>query len=370
MRISFTATFAGGITPDRISTDGGMPGNNRSFEDTPRKAGLCALIIILSILAIGTLGYRYIEDWSWFQSFYMTLITITTIGYSEPADISHTGRIFTSVLIFMGVLGFGFALAVMGQSQIESFFRRRRKLMKKRIDALENHIIVCGAGNTGRLLLKEVGDNQVTLLFIELNEDIVQDMQEAGRFVIHGDATEENSLLNAGIRKARSLITTLPSDADNLYITMAARELNPDIRIVAKAHTLAAERRLRKSGANHVAMPEKIGARNMMIGAIRPMFVDFISSISTAEASKFAMEQFWVPHKSPIAGRTIVQAFHKKFNIMIVAIQRKDGEMIIKPGPEDTIQEEDFIMVLGAVKDLRVIEEEAGLSLGIKAPVH
>jgi len=337
------------------------------IESNPRKARIFALSVVASILVIGALGYRIIEGWSWFQSFYMTLITITTIGYGEPGDISKTGRVFTSILIIIGVMGVGFSLTVLGQSQIEAFFQRRKRFMKKKIDALDGHIIVCGAGSTGVLLRQEMGENPIPIVFIESNEEIVEAMQEEGHYILHADATEEVSLKKAGIEKARSLITTLPSDADNLYITMAARELNPKIRIVSKAHTSSAERRLRKSGAHHVAMPEQIGARNMMIGAIRPMLVDFMSSLSTGEASKFALEQFWVSGKSALAGKTIVEAFHKRFNIMIIAIQRKDGEMIIKPGPEDKIQEEDFILLLGAVKDLLVIEKEAGLSRSISA---
>jgi len=335
----------------------------------PHEKVIRALALVIFVLIIGTCGFKIIEGWRWFDSFYMTLITITTIGYGEPADISDAGRLFTSVLIVMGVAAVGYAIAVVGQSQLETFFRRRTRLMDKKLNALQGHIIVCGAGNTGSLILDELGNHPIPVVFIELNEARVEEMQEAGRFILHGDATEEAILQKAGIQRARSLITTLPSDADNFYITLSARELNPKIRIVSKANTFSAERKLKKYGANHVSMPERVGARHMMQGAIRPVLVDFMTTLSMEDENRYALEQFGISAGSPLLGKTLFEAdFHKHYNIMIIAIQTRDGRMIVKPGPQDKMQDGDLILVLGTMKDLLTLEKEAGLRKSFEMP--
>lgn len=317
------------------------------------------IIFLLSCLfgtfVFGTLSYHYIENMPLFESFYMTLITISTVGFEELYPLSKAGRIVTMVIIIAGITIVAYSAGSLVRILIEGELRKtlgRRKL-DKQISALRNHYIVCGYGRIGSLVAKELIIAGIDCIVIEHNIEMVEHLEKDKMLYIVSDATEEEALMAAGIMHARALVTAVKSDADNVFITLTARSLNPSLYILSRASEELNEKKLIRAGANKVVLPYIIGGRRMAHALLKPTVVDFIDGTMIDSEMGLVMEELQIGKKSEIAEKNLIESnLRKNFGIIIVAIKKNDGRMIFNPAPLEILQPHDVIVILGKKNDL------------------
>jgi len=323
----------------------------------PQKRLRRGLIILGSIIAAGTIGYMLIEGWSPLDAIYMTMITISTVGYGEVNPLSHSGRIFSILLIAGGVGGGFFVLTGFIQYVIEgrlgtTFWRRQ---MKAKIAKLKNHFILCGYGRVGEEIASTFKDEGIPFVVIDSRPDSIAMAEAQGYLCLSGDATSDKVMIEAGIERARGLVAAVGSDANNTYITLSARGLRPDLFIEARASNREAETKLKRAGADRIVSPSSIGARRMAMLALRPGVVDFIDTVTYRRGQELQMENLAVSNDSPLVGLTI-EAIHKRVKTAILAINKKSGRLIPNPPDDTTIEAEDRLIIMGTPKQLTALE--------------
>ena len=314
-----------------------------------RRRLLIQVAVATILLVIGTVGYHIIEGWSLFEGLYMTVITLATIGYGEVRVLSYGGRIFTMVLIMVGVILVGYLISNLTKALIENEIAAalgRRKLYKD-ISQLNDHFILCGAGRVGARVIDELQKKGVDFVVIERDETTAEKLLQEGILVLMGDATSETVLEGARIRSARTLITAASTDAENVYIVLTARGLNPDIYIVARANDVPAERQLRRAGANKVVSPVLIGSHRMAQAALSPAVADFIELTTMTESLDLFFDQAPIPPRSVLDGVKLKDSGIRAFQVMIVAITPAGGEMIFNPDGEQTLRAGDLLIAIG-----------------------
>jgi voltage-gated potassium channel len=339
----------------------------RPFSMSPHKKIYYSVIALALIIVAGTLGYHAIEGWPLFDGLYMTVITLATIGYGEVHTLSRAGRYFTLGLIVVGVAAFGFLLSNITQTLIETEIKSvlgRRKLYKD-ISKLKNHYILCGAGRVGMRIIDELRKKEVDFIVIEHDEHVADRLLARGDLVLVGDATDETVLEGANVRTARSLIAAASTDADNVYIVLAAHGLNPDLYIVARAVDQAAERQLKRAGANKVVSPTLIGSHRMAQAALSPAVADFIELTTMTESLDLNFEQIRITASSPLDGCKIKDSgIRSEHNAMIVAITDLDGKMHFNPDGERMLQAGDLLIAIGTHAGLAKLAEIANYRRG------
>ena len=328
----------------------------------PLKRLLLPLSIIASILLIGTFGYMLIEGWAWFDSLYMTVITLATIGYGEVKPLTLAGRWFTIGLIVVGVGVFGFLIANIVQAVVEAGIATaigRRKVFKD-ISQLENHFILCGAGRVGLRIVDELASKGVDFVVIEHDDSVAERLLTQGHLVLIGDATDEKVLEGARAQYAQTLITAASSDAENVYITLTARGLNPDIYIIARANDQAAERQLMRAGANKVVSPVLIGSHRMAQAALSPAVADFLESTTKTEELGLNFEQIHIGGDSPLNGVKLKDSgIRSEHNAMVVAITTGKGERVFNPNGDQVLHAGDLLIAIGTRAGLAKLVEIA-----------
>jgi voltage-gated potassium channel len=330
---------------------------------SPKRKLQSALSSIIGLTAFGTIGFKLIlVKLSWFDSFYYTLITLTTVGFSEPPGTTRTSRYFTALLIVLGVGTLGYALSSAAQAVIEfellSTFGKRR--MYKDINKLYGHYIVCGAGRVGAGVIRDISRSGHDLVVIEGDEGIADRLLAQGQLVLMGDATSEDVLRAAGIERARGIVCAVSSDPDNLYITLTARDLNKDLRIVARANDEAAVNRLLKAGANKVVSPALTGSTRMAQMLLRPAVADFLDLATMTERLELEMEQVEIGQDSPFIGHPLKETgIRSEHGVIVIAIRRADGAMIFNPFADTIIEERDELVALGSHSSLETLERMA-----------
>jgi voltage-gated potassium channel len=315
--------------------------------------------IIVGILLFGTSGYMMIERWSVFDSFYMTVITLATIGYSETHELSTAGRAFTILLIFGGV---GVGTVVLGsawQAVVEGQFSRlvdgRRRIME-RIAKLQGHTVFCGFSRLGRIAAYELRKNGHELVIIESNETRARDAEEHGFFVVRGDATLDESLMAAGLLKAARLITLLPRDSDNLYVILTAREINPALYIVSRAEDEVGEKRLKRAGVDRLISTHRLAARKLADGLLRPNVTDFFENLGSGDGG-WKIEEIRVPPVSPVCGQTLKDlSLRQTTNVGIAGVVSPEGTLEVNPSGETVITPGSTLIVIGWVRDITSLE--------------
>jgi voltage-gated potassium channel len=313
-------------------------------------------VILLIILLIGTLGYMIIEKWPVLDALYMTVITITTVGFREVYDVSKSGRIFTIVIIFlgMGIMAYlvGMVAQAMVEFQVRSIIGRRKLGLKMR--KLNNHYIICGFGRIGKIICRELKANKIPMVVIDNASDTRQILEEEQIPYINDDATVEDVLIEAGVERAKGLISVVASDADNLFITMTARGLNPKLFILARADEEHTEKKLIRAGANRVVMPYFIGGHKMAQTIIKPAVTDFLEFTIDNRDMDLEMGELVVSEKSSLNGVTLVDSkIRQEMDIIIVAVRKKDGEMRFNPSSQTRIESGDILISLGKSGDLK-----------------
>jgi len=318
---------------------------------------------IVLVLVTGTLGYRLIEGWPFLDGFYMTVITITSIGYGETHPLSTEGRIFTLFIIAIGIGVVGHALVSVSRWLIEGevvkVFTRRRSM--KAIQKIRDHFIVCGFGRMGSFVCNEFHARGIPFVVVENIPEIQDKINQNGYYLSPGDATDEDVLMAAKIKTARGLVSTLNSDASNVYVVLTARELNPDLEIIARAGEEDAEKKLIRAGANRVISPYRIGGMRMVMGILKPTVMSFLEVAMDHKQLNVELEEVCVGKNSAYSGKKLVDTdIRKELNLIIIAIKKPDGRMVFNPGPNTIIEDEDLLITLGENKDLAIFHREAG----------
>jgi voltage-gated potassium channel len=314
-----------------------------------------ASLTIFGMIIFGTISFRYFEGWTWLESAYMATETVTTVGYGDFPPKSDAGRIFA---IFFMLLGGGtvlFAITTLIQSVIQSEiiealdFRRKTKEM----DKLKNHYIVCGAGRVGRRIIRSLQKENLPFVIIERDEKKLVEFEDEGLHVLIGDATLEENLLKLGIKRAKGLASCLPDDADNVYVVLTARGLNETMHIVARAVEEQAEPKLIRAGANRVVAPTIIGSLSMARALLKPAIADFMDSI-VAETLDLVFEEVAIEKHSVYADKELKATnISTELNLLVVAVRRKNGEMIYQPSADTFIREGDLLIVIGKAEQMK-----------------
>ncbi len=317
--------------------------------------------ILLFILVIGTSGYMLLEDISFTDAIFMTVISITTVGFKEVFPLSDTSKFFTIFLIFGGVGLFLYIVSmiteVMVEGGLQSFLGRRN--MEKRLAGIKEHYIVCGFGRIGKVICKILHENNRSFIIIENDPDEIKAIDELGYLVLSGDATNDDILIKAHIDQAKSLIAVTSSDADNVYIILSAKGLNPDIYILARSSgKLGAETKLLRAGADKVISPYDIGARRMAQSIIRPTVIDFIDLTVHHGELGLRLEELRVSENAAFVNKTLMDSgIRQEHDLIVVAIKREKGEMLFNPNPSTEILAGDILVVLGEHANIHGLEK-------------
>jgi len=318
-----------------------------------------------AVIVGGTLGYSLIEGWNLWDSLYMTVISVTTVGYKEVHPLSRAGEFFTMVVLTVGVatvlytFSFFMARLVEGDLQ-ERWLRRRRNRM---LDDLDKHFIVCGFGRMGHIIAQEFARQGVPFVIIERDPERMQEAIDLGYLAVEADASSEQVLRHVRIERARGFIAAVSTDAENVYAVLTARLLHPHLFIIGRAETEDARTKLVRAGADRVLSPYQIGGLQLAQTALRPAVVDFVQLATSSENLELSMEQVQITQGASLANRTIVDAnLRQRFGVVVVGIQHADGRMEFNPPPDAVMHAGDYLVVLGRTENLRELEAAAGQS--------
>ena len=310
-------------------------------------------------LTIGTLGFTFIAGYPVFDAFYMTLTTMTTVGYGEIHPLSEAGRIFNSFLIVFGVTTIFIAIGAMTQTIIEQEFgdalgRRRNKRM---IDKLKNHYIVCGFGRVGRGAAAELKHAGVPFVVVDSNPERAEMAITAGMLAVAADSTRDETLRQLGIDRARGLVAALATDADNLFVLLSAKGLNPKIYVAARAAEEGAEEKMRRAGADAVFAPYSITGHRLAQSLLRPHVVQFLDFTTKDIGMDVSIEQVRVSENSEVVSKTIKEMqISRELGVIVMAIRKNDGKMLFNPPADTAVHGGDYLIVMGQVQNLRALE--------------
>lgn len=314
-----------------------------------------SLFLLFATILFGSGCYVFIEGMTPFEAFYMTMITISTVGFSEIKPLTEVGRGITIIVIVMGISLLTYTLGQVARIFVEGELRRvlGRKKLERQIAALQDHYIICGYGRIGHVIVKELLATGTPLVVIDQNPAAIEGLEAIGALYLNMDATSEEALLAAGLHRARGLVTAVSSDADNVFISLSAKGIRPDIFILARASDVKNESKLLRAGASRVVCPYQMGGRRMAEILDKPTVVDFLDQTMMHNELGLQMEEAVIAEDSPLTGQTVVGSnLRQEFGVIIVAIKRKTGEMIFNPGPQEVFQAGDVIVVLGKTLEL------------------
>lgn len=326
------------------------------------------IFILLSIsFTIGVSGFMILEGYSFIDAFYMTIITVSTVGFMEVHPLSDTGRIFTSIYIISNIGIFFYGVTLIAKYVIEGEFNNffKHYNVNKKIDKLENHVIVCGYGRTGRQICLELTDDKIPFIVVESRQNVIEFLKTDNHILFYdGDATEEETLLHVGIDKAKAIITTLPEDPDNVYVVLTARELNPELTIISRASNESSESKLKRAGADSVIMPEKIGGAHMAALVTKPFITDFIAHL-TGQGSDIGLtfEELALNNISDEFKQKSIRELdiRNRTGANLIGLKLNDGSYMINPSPDTIIDADSKLILLGSqsqIQEMRKVISE------------
>jgi voltage-gated potassium channel len=317
------------------------------------------VVAIVATLSIGTVGFTLIDGYPPFDAFYMSLTTMTTVGYGEIHPLSHAGRVFNSFLIAFGVTTIFIAIGAMTQTIVELEFgdaigKRRNKRM---IDNLKDHYIICGFGRVGRGAANELRHAGVPFVVVDIDADRVERAMLAGMLAVAADSTQDETLRLVGIERARGLVAALATDADNLFVLLSAKGLNPQIYVATRAAEEGAEAKMRRAGADAVFAPYAMTGHRLAQSLLRPHVVQFLDFTTKDVGEDIAIEQVRVSATSEMVSKTIKEMqLRKEVGVIVMAIRKESGEMVFNPPAETAVQGGDYLIVMGRPGNLRTLE--------------
>jgi voltage-gated potassium channel len=328
----------------------------RSF----RRTLVPVVILVLVVFTVGTIGYSWIEGWPLLDSLYMTAITLTTVGFGEVRPLTNAGRIFTIALLILGVGTIAYGLGTMGEyllaSDIGPMLRRRRN--RRMIKKMQDHILVCGYGRVGRSAVASLIDSGKDVVVIDIDPMVVDELRDRGISAIHGDATNDDVLQEAGIERATGIIVCGGSEADNLYIVLSARALNRDLTIVTRAIDPASEEKMIRAGADRVISPYQIGGQTMADVLTRPGVTDFFRLVTLDSGLELWLEELIIQEGSELAGQTVIEAdLRRRTGATLVGLLRESSGEILTPNETTRLEAADLLISLGTRDQLRRLEK-------------
>jgi voltage-gated potassium channel len=312
------------------------------------------ILLVLMVVCGGTMGFVVIEDMEPFDAFYMTVITLSTVGFGEVTPLTPVGRLFVVILIGFGVAAAGSLAALMGQQVLEGHFRSlvMRRKMENRLKRMSDHFIIAGFGRVGRQVAKEFQAKGVPCVVIEQNEASADQIMASGIVTLQGDATDDEVLLSAGIERAQTLISTLPEEAQNVYLTLTARHMNPKLKIIARADFEDGGKKLTRAGADHVVIPHVLGGIRMAKAALQPHVVDFMQMASMGDEG-LLVEELVVPESSSLVGQSLADAKLKQtYGITIIGVKKPGERMNINPKADTVLDGQDIMVMIGVEDEL------------------
>ena len=309
-----------------------------------------ALFGLLIIIIVGTLGYHLIEGWNFLESLYTTIQTISTVGYGDYTPQTWEGKLFTIILIIFGVGTMLYTVGMLAETMVEGRLRALvgKGKQGKMIEKMKNHYIICGCGRIGQLICRELKADKMDFVVIDSNTEVIQKIEEDGFVYYRGDATQDKTLLGAGIKRAKGIVCVLPTDAENLYVILTAKELNPNIYVLSRSEEEESEHRLLRAGADRVMSPYTLGGMRMAMAILRPAMLDFIEITTRRQSLELRMEEISVCEGSPIIGKSLEESeIRHNFGLIIVAVKKDSGKMIFNPLASHVIEKGDKLIAMG-----------------------
>ena len=315
-----------------------------------------SLLMLTGIIAFGTCGYYFVEQMPLFESFYMTIITLSTVGFSEVIPLSQAGRTITVIIIILGISVGAYTVGILVRALVEGellkIFGRRK--VQKQISELKNHFIICGFGRIGRIVCSELNDDKIDFVIIEQDPTVIEHIEALKYLYLEMDATTEEALMKAGIMKAKGIVTAVNSDANNVFITMTAKSLRSDVFVLARASEEQNEAKLFRAGATRVVSPYVIGGRRIAQMLKKPTVVDFIDCAMMGSHLGLMMEEAKIGENSSLIGKNLIDSrLRQDYGVIIVAIKKLSGDMVFNPVPSEMLEAGDVIVVIGIKEDLR-----------------
>jgi len=316
-------------------------------------------ITLGGVFFVGTAWYHFIEQWSWSEAAYMTVITLSTVGFSEVRPLPERSQLFTIGLIAAGLITIGYIVNRFTEAIIQGYFQKGIQLRQRKrlIDLLTSHYIICGFGRMGRQICREFESESIPFIVIDKSAEKVETARNANYLALEGDATLDETLVEVKIKDAVCIVASLTSDAENLYTILSAKTLNPQVRAIARANTEEAVQKLQRAGADAVVSPHITGARRLAAAALRPQVMDFVDGILAGTEGSFYIEEFLLdPSSSPCVGQTLSQArLRAQSGALVLAIRRADGTLIGGPTANEVLQAGDLLFCMGTAEQLRQI---------------
>lgn len=321
-----------------------------------------ALAIMLLVNAIGTLGYKYIsESYSWIDALYMTIITTTTVGFAEVHPSGDTEKLFTIFLIITSISIFGYVVSVVSEYIANGrFFEQiNKRTMYKKIQKLKNHTIVCGFGRNGKQAVETLLSYDIPCIIIESRKEVIDEIEVLGYTYVKGDATNDTTLEKANITKASNLITTMPSDADNLYVVLSARQMNKGLTIISRASNDTSYSKLKVAGANNIIMPDKIGGNHMASLIVTPDLVEFVERISIEGRQETNLEEIAVDNlPTEYINKTLIDLnIRHKTGCLVIGFKNANNQYTINPDVNTILEPHSHIIVLGKIEQIEKLKE-------------
>ena len=319
-----------------------------------------AIFVLAGTIVFGTVGLYVVEGMPLFDAFYMTIITISTVGFSEIKPLSSLGRVLTIFIIVSGITvgayAIGTLLRMFIEGELSKIFGRRK--LEKNISAMKGHFIICGFGRIGSIICRELKEENISFIVIEEDPSKNTELEAQGYLYINMDATSEEALSKAGIMNAKGIVTAVRSDANNVFITLTAKGLQPDIFVLSRASDVKNEAKLIKAGASRVVSPYLLGGRRMAEVLKRPTVVDFIDVATANRHLGLVIEEARVGEKSSLAGKNLIDSrLRQNYGVIIVAIKKASERMVFNPVPSETLEVGDVIVVIGKKEDLTRMSE-------------
>ncbi len=325
------------------------------------KSILKPILIITCFVILASLGYVLIEGYPFIDALYMTVISITTVGYGEIHKLSELGRLYTMGVIIVGFILAGYTVSQITENFLEGVvtFDRRRKKMIKLISDLNDHFIICGYGRIGKIIVEELVSSGKEVVIIENNKEFFDDLLSSEKLFLIGDATDDEVLMEAGVERAKGLIAALPKDADNLFVTLTAKQLNNHLNIISRSSNERTERKLLRAGANKVFSPYTIGAKRMAKAILKPNVLDFIDfTFHSAGNEDIVIEEITLPENSKLINKTLAESgIRKNYNAIVVAVKDMFGKMVFNPSFDYVINKNDTLILISKYIDFKKLKE-------------
>jgi voltage-gated potassium channel len=313
---------------------------------------IIAMFLLLVVFAAGVFGFRFISGYNWIDAIYMTVITVTTVGYGEVQPMTTTDKLFTSLLILTSLVIVGYALSVITEYLLSknNLGNIREKRVLKKIHKMKNHVIICGYGRNGKQAAEKLKDYKKPFVIIEKNHDVVERFANDEMLFVLGNADEDDVLMEAGIEKASTLICALPSDADNLFIVLSARQINPSLKIISRATEETSYRKMKLAGADNVILPDKIGGDHMASLVVVPDLIEFLDNLSiSGDDDSINVEQVPFEKVCPSGQEMAIHDLdvRKKTGCSVIGYKSPNGEYVVNPEPSLMLQKGSKIILIG-----------------------